>query len=112
MLTWEHHELCTALELPGRAQSAVVVVDAGPEGHEVRWHPFSMQLGPCSEPVAPTVAVPDWGASRREPGGWLPDPVVRLLATWRAGGDPARLREVYETMQQVGYTVRWVDRAH
>ncbi len=112
VLIWEHRELCTALELPRRAPHALVVVDAGLDGHEVRWHPFSMQLGPCSEPVAPTVAVPDWGLSRRERDGWLPGPVARLIATWRAGGEPARLREVYEAMQQAGYTVRWVDRAH
>lgn len=112
VLTWEHHDLCRAVEPPTRAQPAVVVVDAGLDGHEVRWHPFSMQLGPCSEPIAPTVVGPDWRGPHRDPGGWLPDPVTRLLATWRAGGDPARLPEVYETMQQVGYTVRWVDRAH
>lgn len=112
VLTWEHHQLCTALELPDQASRALVVVDAGLDGHEVRWHPFSMQLGPCSEPVAPRVAVPDWGRSRHEWDGWLPDPIVRLLATWRAGGDPGRLREVYEIMQRVGYTVRWVDGAH
>ncbi|MCD2193597.1 hypothetical protein LQ327_09410 [Actinomycetospora endophytica] len=110
VLTWEQQDLYTALELPQPAAPAVVVVDAGPGDHELRRHPFTLPVGPPPQPGDSTVT-PDWGQSTREPDSPLPEPVAALLATWRAGGDPRRLRAVYQDMQHAGYTVRWVNTA-
>lgn len=108
VLTWEHADLCTALELPGEGfPTGVVVIDAGPERHEVRWHPFAMQVGALAASGYPSIT-PLWGRAVREGGGWLPGPVTELLATWRAGGDAGQLREVYERLQREGFTVHWM----
>lgn len=106
VLSWEHNDLGTALELPDASEPAVVVVDADRDGHEVRWHPFDMGFGALSSSGVPTL-VPHWQASWREPGGWLPAPVHELLDIWRAGPGPHPLAQIIPAMEQAGYVLRW-----
>ena len=89
VLTWEHADLCTALEVPGADEVApgVVVVDADRNGHVLRWHPMRMQLGPPASATGAQTVLAEWGTTRRFPGATLPEPVAQLLAVWRAPRD-------------------------
>ncbi|MDQ2709424.1 MAG: hypothetical protein M3Z25_18150 [Actinomycetota bacterium] len=84
VLTWEHSDLCTALELPDDDGflTGVVVVDADQHGHTVRWHPMRLHLGPDNDAGLPTVR-PEWGPVQHVRDQLLLDPVARLLEVWR-----------------------------
>lgn len=111
VVVWEHADLCTALELPGKSfATGVVVLDATISEHTVRWHPFEMKVGPLSEAGVPTV-LPEWQPSARYPGGWLPDPVRRLLASWRAWSEADEPQERAVELERAGYRMRWTARA-
>ncbi|MEJ8279421.1 hypothetical protein [Pseudonocardia spirodelae] len=83
VLIWEQADLSIALQRPPSLPSGLVVLDAarGSE-HEVRWHPMDLIETGTTPDGLPT-AVPEWGPSRRIPGGRLPEPILDLLALWR-----------------------------
>lgn len=111
VVTWEHANLATALELQGGPwPSALAVLVASQDCHEVRWHPFEVQLGPTMRSGGQTL-VPLWGPPRREADSELPGPIARLVAVWRAGRDPRELRWVYGQLENEGYTVHWMKKA-
>lgn len=111
VVTWEHADLATALDLDGGPfPMAVAVLVASRDHHEVRWHPFEVQVGPMAPSGFPTL-IPSWSPAWREADGELPEPIARLLAVWRAGRDPRELRWVYGHLETEGYTVHWMKKA-
>jgi hypothetical protein len=107
MVVWEHADMCTAQELPGDAfPTAVVVLQATISEHTVRWYPFGMRLGPVTETGMPAV-VPQWETPVQDPGGWLPEPVTRLLAAWRDWSEGDDIEAQAAVLEQAGYRVRF-----
>lgn len=113
--TWEHADLCTALELPGadEVQTGVVVVDADRAGHVLRWHPAVFRTGsPTATPGGP-VAWAEWGQAVTYPRDVeLPGPVADLLRAWRADRvwSEGEFLAALHGMEQGGYSMRWVTR--
>jgi hypothetical protein len=115
VVTWEHTDLCTALELPGADgfPPGVVVLDAEMGGHVVHWHPMRMQLGPpAADTGAPTVLA-EWGATRHFPDAALPEPVADLIAVWRAPREwtDVEVVRVCASLEGAGYEMRWIKRS-
>ncbi|MDN5854039.1 MAG: hypothetical protein L0K86_14565 [Actinomycetia bacterium] len=110
VVSWDHADLCTALELPGESfPSGVVVVVASISEHTVRWHPYTAHVGPlCTEGVS--TIQPEWGRPCRYPAGELPTPIARLVGTWREWTD-ADLPQLVAELEQAGYSVRWAARS-
>ena len=89
VVVWEYADLCTALELPGELPGEVfptglVVLEASMDAHVVRWHPFLMHLGPPGPLGGLRTVIPQWGPVELFLDELLPEPVVELLARWRA----------------------------
>jgi len=111
LVVWEHADLCTALELPGETfPSGVVVLEATISEHTVRWYPFATRFGPVGTSGMPTV-MPDWETPQRHPGGWLPEPVVKLLKSWREWSADDVLQERVVRLERAGYRIRWTARS-
>ncbi len=113
VVTYEHADLATALEDPraDQATTGVVVVDAGRDGHTLRWHPVLMTEGPAAHGGASTVRT-EWGPAARYADAVLPDPVGELLAVWRAprSWPETEFLKVYTSWELGGYSMRWVQR--
>lgn len=113
VVTWEHADLCTALELPGDDgfPPGVVVVDASRNGHTLRWHPMRMHAGPVGRNGAQTV-IPEWGPSQQHQDAVLPEPVADLLAVWRQprAWPDTELLKTSTSLETTGYEMRWVKR--
>lgn len=112
VVSWEYCDLAVALEEPDAdaAPMGIVVLDATPIGHTVRWHPMRLHAGPVVEGVQ-TVR-PEWGEVRRYENGDLPRPVESMLRVWRTPNTMSDL-EISATcaeMEAGGYSVRWVER--
>ncbi len=88
LITWEHADLCTALELPDTegVPAGVVVVDADRHRYVLRWHPMRMHRGAVDGEGIRKV-MPEWGTGRSIDDAVLPEPVAELLAVWRARQD-------------------------
>ncbi|MGQ0480974.1 MAG: hypothetical protein ACT4O0_08105 [Pseudonocardia sp.] len=113
VLTWENADLCTALELPGADgfPPGVVVVDAGRDGHVVRWHPMRLHVGrPGPDRFAPVS--PEWGRVQRLPEAALPEPIAELLAVWRTAREwpDVEIVHVCASLEGAGYQMRWITR--
>ena len=101
---WEYADLCTALELPGETfPTGLVVLEASMDTHVVRWHPFRMHLGSPGPEGLPTV-IPEWGRPGMYPDAPLPEPVVELLALWRAWQN-GNIAETEAELQRAGFRV-------
>lgn len=113
VLTYEHADMAHAWEDPGAdtAPTGVVVLDAGPEEHTVRWHPALFTEGPDAGRGAPAV-VARWGPPARYRDGRLPTAVAQLLSIWRAprSWDDREFLRVYAGWEQGGYALRMVQR--
>jgi len=113
VVTYEDADLATALEDPraDQAPAGVVVVDAGRDGHTLRWHPVLMTEGPATLGGASTVQT-EWGPAARYADAVLPDPVAELLAVWRAprSWPETEFLKVYTGWEVGGYSTRWVQR--
>lgn len=111
VVVWEHCDLCTALELPGESfPSGVVVLVATRSEHTVRWYPYVTRFGPVGTSGMPTV-LPDWEPPRRYPGAALPQPVARLLESWRTRPAPDELEQQAVRLERAGYRIRWAARS-
>jgi hypothetical protein len=115
LVVWEHADLCTALQLPGECAdgtfpSGLVVLVATMSEHTVHRYPFDIRLGAPSPAGLPTV-LPRWGTSTCERGGWVPDPLHRLLARWRQHNETDLLRHTATRLQGAGYRIRWAARS-
>lgn len=109
-MTWEHADLCTALDLPGHdGFPGVVVVDASRNEHALRWHPMRMHVGPVTRNGAQTV-IPEWGPSQQHQDAVLPEPVAEPLAVWREprAWSDTELLKTYTALESTGYEMRWV----
>lgn len=111
LVVWEHCDLCTALGLPGESfPSAVVVLEATISEHTVRWYPYATRFGPVGTSGMPTV-LPKWETPQRHPGAALPEPVARLLESWRAWSGEDELQQQAMGLERAGYRIRWTARA-
>ncbi|MFI8528271.1 hypothetical protein ACIGB8_27690 [Promicromonospora sukumoe] len=108
VVTWEDHDLRTALQVPGDTfPTAIVTLEADQNNHTLLWHAFDAQPGPLSEAGVPTVQ-PHWQQSVRYANPPLLEPIAALLDLWRQ----ARRDDVEQTasgLQQAGYTIRWAN---
>lgn len=114
VITWEHADLCTALELPGEFfPPGVVVLDAARTGgHVLRWHPMRMYLAP-PRPDGSVTITPQWGPQVEHRDVELPAPITEVLGYWRSHRREWRERELlatYAGLEQAGYRIRWVRR--
>lgn len=120
VITWEHADLCTALNVPGDRgfPTALAVVDASLDAqefgataprHALRLYPFDLQVGPLNRDGVPT-GIPRWYRPEHYRDAALPAPIVRLLELWRAQQDHDLEATVAE-LRQWGYRIRWTDRA-
>lgn len=109
VLVWEHSDMCTALDLPGDSfPSGIVVVEASVSEHVLRWHPYQTRFGQPGPSGLPTVD-PEWREPKQVRGGWLPDPVLALLSSWRNWSD-AEVHDVAPRAEAAGYRIQWVAR--
>jgi hypothetical protein len=91
VLTWEHADLYTALEMPGDVfPTALALVEATFTTHTLTWHPFTLRWGDIGPLGVPT-AIPTWAASSKHRNGQLPAPIHAALDEWRRlkGGEIA-----------------------
>jgi hypothetical protein len=109
VIAWDHSDLLAALGEEGGAEPAAVVVTASMTGHVVHWHPYEQRVGRTTATGLPSVA-PVWGEPQQFPGGGLPAPVARLLATWRDWRSAPPVEAAAARMLGDGYRVRWVER--
>jgi hypothetical protein len=120
VITWEHADLYTALNMPGNRgfPTALAVVDASLDAeefgapaprHALRLYPFDLQVGPLNRDGVPT-GIPRWYRPEHYPDGVLAEPIVRLLELWRAQRDHDLAATVAE-LRQWGYRIRFTDRA-
>jgi hypothetical protein len=112
LVTWEHADLCTALETPGADSvgPGVAVLDADLFGHVLRWHPLQARAGGIGALSAPTLLA-QWGEPRTFPDSPLPGPVEDLLAVWRMRGTwtDAEVERICDNLWAAGYEMRWLD---
>lgn len=112
MITWEHADLCTALEAPGAGsvRPGVVVVDADRIGHVLRWHPMGLRAGGSSE-LGSAAVLPEWGPAQSFAAGALPGPVGDLLSVWRSPRNwtDTEITHVCDNLEAAGYQMRWLD---
>jgi hypothetical protein len=113
VVSWEHADLCTALEQPDAEDepTGLMVLDATRHGHTLRWHPVLMRLGPTRRDGAQPV-IAHWGPARRYPDAPLLDPVEELLAVWRQPRvwSETDLLRIVTSLEATGYEMRWVKR--
>lgn len=108
VVTWEFHDLLVGLQDPlgqdPQCPNALVLVDALPRGHTVRWRPGRFLLP--GEHGESSVMVPKWGRPAREVGGALPAPVAELLTVWREwhAGD---VDDVRAQLVEMGFEIWW-----
>jgi hypothetical protein len=114
VLSWEHADLCAALELPAAdtVPSGVMVIDATPYSHLLRWHPMTFREGPPTAAGDRATAIPTWGEPDYAPNAALPAPIGRLLAVWRTPRDwpEDELIHTLVAMERAGYEMRWARR--
>jgi hypothetical protein len=119
VITWEHADLCTALNVPSDRgfPTALAVLDASLAAdrfgvtaprHALRLYPFDLQRGPLNRDGVPT-GIPRWYRPEHYRDAALPEPMVRLLELWRAQQDHDLAATVAE-LRQWGYRIRWTDR--
>jgi len=116
VVTWEHADMCTALQLAGEFPDgtfpcALVVLEATLSEHTVRRYPFDIAAwGPTSSAGMPTV-LPRWSEPTQERGGWVPEPFERLLAGWREWTEHDQLQPIAVGLQRAGYRISWAARS-
>lgn len=109
VLTWEHADLRAAFGMSGAHPNALVLVDADLTGeHDLWWHPFVLDVGPCAA-AERACALPEWGQPERRSDVRLPTPVARLLDVWRALRE-TDLEETVGRLEAAGHRMRWAQR--
>jgi hypothetical protein len=109
MILWESGDLATALDRSeGPFPMGLMLVDATLKRHTLHQHPFdAVPTGQVVDGV-PAVRL-EWETPRRSEGARLPDPIARLLRTWREprDDDPMKTQIAFE---QSGYELYPVER--
>ena len=109
MVLWESCDLATALDRgEGPFPRGLMLVDASLERHTLHQYPFeTVPTGRVVDGV-PTIRL-QWETPRCSDGARLPDPIVRLLRTWRELRD-GDLQETAIGLQRSGYELNWAER--
>ncbi|TDD85401.1 hypothetical protein [Actinomadura rubrisoli] len=106
MILWENLDLLTALDQgTDPAPMALMLLDAQFNRHTLYRHPF--EAVPTGQVVngVPTVRL-RWEAPQRSHDGPLPDPIIRLLRTWRELREDD-MQETAIALQRSGYELNW-----
>jgi hypothetical protein len=107
MILWESSDLATALEQgQGPFPMALMLVDATLRRHNLYRHPFNAVPTGRVVDGAPTFRL-RWETPQEFADTRLPDPVARLLRTWREQRDDD-IQETAITLQQSGYELDWI----
>ncbi|TDB88012.1 hypothetical protein E1264_12890 [Actinomadura sp. KC216] len=106
MILWENLDLSTALDqVTGPSPRALMLVDAQLSRHTLHKHLFDpVPTGQVVDGVA-TVSL-RWETPQRSENAPLPDPITRLLRTWRE----LREDDIQQTaiaLQRSGYELNW-----
>lgn len=107
MILWEHCDLATALEREtGPFPMGLMLVDARLSHHTLHRHPF--EPVPTGQVVngVPTVRL-HWETPQRSENAPLPDPITRLLRTWREPREDDA-QETAKALQRAGYQLDWI----
>jgi hypothetical protein len=107
MILWENCDLSIALEQgPGPFPMGLMLVDAHLSRHTLHHHPF--EPVPTGQVVNGVPAVRlRWEIPQRSENAPLPDPISRLLRTWRELREDD-IQETAKALQRVGYELNWV----
>ncbi|MFI5590003.1 hypothetical protein ACIA5G_33490 [Amycolatopsis sp. NPDC051758] len=111
LVLWEDRDLRTALEMPASADAAMglSLLDARPDSHTLRWHPFEAELTGVAHHGNYQVRTinPRWREPSRFEDVPLPQPISDLLGLWRE----LRRDDIRQTaigLQKAGYEMHWV----
>jgi hypothetical protein len=108
VLTWEHADLYTALEMPGDVfPTALALVEATLTTHTLTWHPFALRWGDVGSLGVPT-AIPTWAPWSKHREGQLPAPINAALNDWRRlkGGE---IGATITKLQREKFVVKLID---
>ncbi|MDX3191240.1 hypothetical protein PV458_22760 [Streptomyces sp. MN03-5084-2B] len=113
LVLWEDRDLRTALEMPGSAEAAtgMSLLDARPDGHTLRWHPFEAEPTGVAQhgPYQVQTVNPRWRKPARFEDVPLLRPISDLLAIWRE----LRRDDIQRTaigLEKAGYEMHWISR--
>jgi len=110
MILWENRDLATALEQEkGPFPWGLMLVDARLKQHTLHQYPFEpVPTGQVVDGV-PTIRL-QWETPQRSEDARLPDPITRLLRTWRELRDDD-MQETAIALQRSGYELHWWETA-
>ncbi|MFE9748208.1 hypothetical protein ACFYOT_25160 [Saccharothrix saharensis] len=110
MVMWERADLAVALEETDHPTDyALMLVDASLAGHTFHEHPFHLvPTGDLNADGVPALHV-EWDQPTRHDDAPLPEPIARLLDTWRAF-DPVDWQQTVVAQQEKGYAFFWTRR--
>lgn len=111
MILWENSDLAIALEQDkGPFPMGLMLVDAGLSQHTLYQHLF--EPVPTGQIVDGTPALRlEWETPRRSEGARLPEPITRLLWTWRELHEDD-IQQTAIALQRSGYELNWVEPAN
>ena len=107
---WDYEDLNVALQCTGsECPTGLVVLEASLDVHTVRWNPYIQHVGTNRGDGLATV-LPEWDRPVHHPDGWLPGPIISLLALWREwrAGD---IDETRAELAAAGFSIFWADDA-
>jgi hypothetical protein len=107
IILWESCDLATALDRgEGPFPWSLMVVDASLKRHTLHQYPFEgIPTGEVADGV-PTIRL-QWETPRQSENARLPDPIARLLRTWREPRDDDPQKTAIE-LERGGYELNWV----
>lgn len=108
MVLWESCDLATALEQEkGPFPMGLMLVDARLNQHTLHQYPFEpVPTGQVVDGV-PTIRL-QWETPQRSENARLPDPITRLLSTWRELRDD-EIQKTAIALERSGYELHWVE---
>lgn len=109
LILWESCDLATALDRgKGPFPWGLMLVDADLKRHTLHHYPFEgIPTGQVADGV-PTIRL-EWETPQQTQNARLPDPIARLLRTWREPRDGDPQKAAIE-LERGGYELNWVDR--
>jgi hypothetical protein len=106
MILWENSDLSIALEQgQGPFPMGLMLVDARFDQHTLHRHSFeAVPTGQVVDGV-PTITL-QWETPQRSENAPLPDPITRLLRTWRELREDD-MQKTATALQRAGYKIDW-----